>query len=822
MRLYIAEKPSMGLEIAKCLPGPLRRGDGFIETGGGIVTWGFGHILRQAEPHEYEEKYKKWRAEDLPIVPQTWKLLVENSCTKQFGIVKGLIARADEIVHAGDPDREGQLLIDEVLDYVGNTKPVKRILLNALDEKSIREANEDLRDNRDFAPLKESALARARADWLIGMNLSRAYTLAARRAGHDMTLPVGRVKTPTLALVVRREREIKAFHPVAHYVIKAEFRHANGTFTALWKPEEEQPGLDSEGRLVDKGTAEAKLAAFAAGGEGKIVAYAKTRKEEPPRLPFSLSSLQVLAGRRFGYEPQQVLDTVQQLYEKKLTSYPRSDCEYLPKNQLSAAKTILANLADGAEPQLAAWAREADDSLRSRAWNDKKITAHHAIIPTTVRADMTKLSPMERNIYFLIAQVYLAQFYPAQVYDQTKVGILYADEKFSASGRVVQAMGWKALYGGKHADQGDKEEEKEEGTASLPAMRKGDAVAYGGGRMEEKQTKPPQRFTPATLLAAMKDIHKYVKDAEAKKRLRAVSGIGTEATRAAIIDDLIRRQFLKAQGKKKQLIPQPPAELLIDALPDDMTYPDKTAVWEDELHAMAAGEGDMVDFLAEQVEFARRLCGMALGAAMKTTGTYPCPRCHQGVLVKRHGKKGDFWGCTNFPRCRMTCDDREGQPDLAGAAQRYAWPMGAGTAEGDEAAPDMGPKKAGDPSRQDTAVIGRQRAPEVGEGAIAADDAPPLSEEEMAAFMAAYRPEMSARSLLAQTASRRSYDNGPKPSVSALEDMPQNAPLSEYLCPACHVGHLRLVQGRNGNFWGCSHYPQCTATYDDREGNPAF
>ncbi|MGP1471842.1 MAG: DNA topoisomerase 3 [Schwartzia sp. (in: firmicutes)] len=785
MRLYIAEKPSMGMEIAKCLPGPMKRGDGFIETGGGVVTWGFGHILRQAEPHEYEERYKKWRAEDLPIVPKAWKLLVEPSCAKQFGVIKGLIARADEIVHAGDPDREGQLLIDEVLDYVGNTKPVKRILLNALDEKSIREANEDLRDNRDFAPLKASALARARADWLIGMNLSRAYTLAARRAGHDVTLPVGRVKTPTLALVVRREREIEAFHPVAHYAIKGEFRHENGSFTAVWKPGEAQRGLDREGRLVDKGEAEAKLAAFAAGGEGKIAAYTKMRKEEPPRLPFSLSSLQVLAGKRFGYDPQQVLDTAQQLYEKKLTSYPRSDCEYLPKNQFSAAKTILANLVGGAEPQISAWAKDADGTLRSRAWDDKKITAHHAIVPTTVRVDWDKLSLLERDIYFLIAQAYIAQFYPAYVYDQTKVGVTYSGEKFSASGRVVRALGWKALYGGKDAEVAEKEEDKEEGAATLPAMKKGDLVAYSGGRMEEKQTKPPQRFTPATLLAAMKDIHKYVKDEDAKKRLRAVSGIGTEATRAAIIDDLIRRKFLKAQGKKKQLIPQPSAALLVDLLPDDMTYPDNTAVWEDALHAMAAGEGEMADFLSAQEAFARRLCTFALGAEVEPVGEYPCPRCHHGVLTKRRGKNGDFWGCTNFPRCRMTCDDKEGKPDLARAAQAPTRPHGAAL---------------------------------TAHGAVP----PPLSDEEMAAFTAAYRPELSARSFLARSASRRAFGDAPKPSAAALEEMPQDAPPSAHLCPKCRAGSLRLVHGRNGDFWGCSRYPQCTGTYDDRQGAPVL
>ncbi len=796
MRLYIAEKPSMGLEIAKCLPGPMRRGEGFIETAGGTVTWGFGHLLRQAEPQEYDEKYKKWRAEDLPIVPQEWKLIVEASAKKQFGIVKDLIARADEIVHAGDPDREGQLLIDEMLDYVGNTKPVRRILLNALDEKSIREANDHLRDNRDFAPLKESALARARADWLIGMNLSRAYTLAARRAGHDMTLPVGRVKTPTLALVVRREREIKDFHATLYYTIKAEFVHANGRFTAVWKPGEEQAGLDAEGRLVDKAEAEAKLAAFnEMDGEGRIETYAKARKEEPPRLPFSLSSLQVFAGRRFGYEPQQVLDTAQALYEKKLTSYPRSDCEYLPKNQLASAVTILKNLADGEEKELAAWAMGTDEKLRSRAWDDKKITAHHAIIPTTVKVNPATLTPMQRDIYFLIAQAYLAQFYPAHVYDQTKVGVRYGGERFTASGRTVRDMGWKALYAGKNADK--EEPPESDDTAALPAMKKGDPVRYGGGKLAEKQTKPPSRFTPATLLAAMKDIHKYVKDAEAKKRLRAVSGIGTEATRAAIIEDLIRRRFLKAQGKKKQLVPQSVAELLVDALPDAMTYPDKTAVWEDELASMAAGEGGMERFLAQQAAFAGELCEAALGVKMAAGGEYRCPRCHQGALIRRHGKNGDFWGCTNFPRCRLTCNDKNGKPDLT-AAQRYT-----STAEETRSENEL------------------RLAPEKS-AAASPEDFPPLSEEEMAAFTATYRPELSAQSFLARTASPpRPWREKPKRPAAALEHTTADVPKRAPLCPRCRAGRLHLVHGRNGDFWGCSNYPRCTASYDDQQGHPA-
>ncbi len=802
MRLYIAEKPSMGRELAKCLKGPAQSRNGYIETAEGIVTWCFGHILRQAEPEEYDAAYKKWTEAVLPIVPETWKLIVSESSARQFDIVKGLIAKADEIVHAGDPDREGQLLVDEVLDFVGNRKPVKRILLNALDEKSIREALADLRDNRDFMPLKMSALARARADWLIGMNLSRAYTLAARRAGHKNVLPIGRVKTPTLALVVRREREIASFRPVKHYTIKADFVHKNGKFSAAWKPSEEQRGLDSEGRLTDRAAAEERLAAFEAakdaGETGVITDYKKAKKEEPQRLPFALSTLQVLAGKRFGYEPQQVLDTAQQLYERKLTTYPRSDCEYLPTNQFRASKTILGNLAATGDEQLARWAEGADPTVKSRAWNDKKITAHHAIIPTTVRVKPETLTPMQRNIYFLIAQAYLAQFYPVHIYDQTKLELVFAGERFTASGRVVRDMGWKALYAGKSAEKNEEDENEDSG--ELPAMKKKDAVNWKSGKLAEKETKPPQRFTPSTLLAAMKDIHKFVRDDTAKKTLRAVSGIGTEATRATIIDDLIRRNFLHAAGKKKVLTPTTSAEFLVDALPEDMTYPDKTAVWEDALHAMAEGEGSMDAFLREQIAFTGELCGLAAKATLAPAAEETrCPRCGRGVLTQKNGKNGAFWGCTNFPRCRMTLPDKDGKPDMSKVSGRKA---------GAEAAPQSFRPGSG-PS------------PEVPEWQ---SGAPGLSEEEMAAFLAEYRPNLAVSDYSGGRPAERKTVWGTKPRYSAapMETMEKSGKASGYLCPHCKEGSLRRVKGRNGSFWGCSNYPICTATYDDKDGKPVL
>ena len=650
----------MARELAACLH-VKGNGNGFIQTAGGVVTWLFGHVLEQVEPEAYDPKYKAWRVEDLPIVPHEWKLEVNPKSVQQFNIVKDLIARADVIIHAGDPDREGQLLVDEVLDFLGNKKPVKRILLNALDETSIRRANADLRDNAEFFNLKQSALARSRADWLIGMNLSRAYTLAARRLGHDLVLPIGRVKTPTLALVVRREREILNFKPVDYFTIRATFAHANGNFIAQFRPSKKMldlPVFDSEGRLIDKKFAEALIEKFSTAPlDGKISSYKTTERKESQPLPFSLSTLQVAAGKAFGYRPQEVLNAAQSLYEKKLTTYPRSDCEYLPTTQFRDAPRILSNLTRLDNESLQKLSAHADAAIKSRAWNDKKISAHHAIIPTQKPLAIS-LTAVELNVYNLIAKNYAVQFYPLHVYDETVVEVNYKGEKFTARGKLVKQLGWREFY------VAPKTKAEDESETLLPQMKTGDPVTHEKSELKKGVTKPPVRFTSSSLVQGMKDIHKYVKNPESKKQLKDVYGIGTEATRAAIIDDLIQRGFLKVS--KKNLQPTEKAYLLIDALPDEMTYPDATAIWEDKLHSMSEGDGTLEDFLAGQVKFTSELCTAATTAKFADAkGVFKCPKC-SSALVKRNGKNGEFWGCSAYPKCRTTFDDKDGKPDFDG------------------------------------------------------------------------------------------------------------------------------------------------------------
>ena len=655
-RLFIAEKPSMGRAIAQgleALGNKSRSADGCIHIGSDTVTWLFGHILEQYSPDEYDEKYKRWHIEDLPIVPSVWKLKVKPDAKKQYKIVSALAKEADEIIHAGDPDREGQLLVDELLAHIGvlKTKPVKRILLNALDVKSVQEALKHIRPNDEFVGLRNSALARSRADWLIGMNLSRIYTILARSAGYDSVVNVGRVKTPTMGLVVRREIEIRTFKPVTFFTPQVEFHHVNGTFRAKWKAQE-QDGVDEEGRILKKDLAEEILTSSSV-PPAKIESVEQKKGTSPQRLPYSLSALQIDAGKIFGYSPQEVLDTQQALYEKKLTSYPRSDCDYLPENQLGDAAAILKNLA-AADSSLEQFIEKADLSIKSRAWNDKKISAHHAIVPTTVETKLSDLSEKEKNLYMLIAKSYIAQFYPAQEFLSTKVELSAGGEMFTASGKVILQQGWKSLY------QNDAKEDEEE-QQSLPDMQQGDSVEFAGGKIVEGVTKPPARFAPATLLKAMKEIHKYVHDKELAASLKECSGIGTEATRAGMIDELEKRGFIKKAGKN--FVPTEIASSMCRILPESLIYPDLTARWEDALDKIGKKEMSLADFGAQQKRFLDELLASAKEAKIPPPRNLPlCPACKK-PLRRRKSKKGTwFWSCSGYPDCTKAFADERGKP----------------------------------------------------------------------------------------------------------------------------------------------------------------
>ena len=344
--------------------------------------------------------------------------------------------------------------------------------------------------------------------------------------------------------------------------------------------------------------------------------------------------------------------------KKKLTTYPRSDCEYLPTTQFNDAGKILNHLRRTTEENLLNLVEHADAKIKSYAWNDKKISAHHAIIPT-LKPLTEGVTEIEQNIYNLVAKNYAVQFYSLHVYDETTAQVTYKEEKFSVRGKITKQTGWREFYVATRSKSDD------ELNAALPVMKIGDEVIYQNSELKKSTTKPPPYFTASGLVQGMKEIHKYVKNPESKKQLKDVYGIGTEATRAAIIDDLIKRKFLTV--KKKILHPTDKAYLLVDALPDDLTYPDSTAIWEDKLHSMSDGEGTLEEFLAGQIKFTTELCEKAEHAEIEMAeDVTKCPRCKTGVMVKREGKNGIFWGCSNYPRCKMTAEDKDNKPDFDG------------------------------------------------------------------------------------------------------------------------------------------------------------
>jgi len=593
MRLFIAEKPSLGRAIADVLPKPHRKQDGCIYSAAGdCVTWCIGHLLEQAEPEKYNPAYKKWSAEDLPIIPQKWQLIPKPKTRPQLTIIKKLLKQASVIVHAGDPDREGQLLVDQVIAYAGikpeQVKSVQRILISDLNPGAVRLALTQLRSNRDFIPLSTSALARSRADWLYGINMTRAYTLQGRKVGYAGVLSVGRVQTPLLGLVVRRDQEIGDFVSKPYYQVLAVLKKQDGstdTFTAKWQPSEAcRPYQDEQGRVLSKPLAE-NVCARIQGRPGFVKALDRQLKNNYAPLPFNLSSLQIEANKRFGMTAQQVLDHCQQLYERhQLITYPRSDSRYLPKQQAAMAEGVCQALASNLST-LSNDVTKADFSRRSKAWNDAKVDAHHAIIPTQKNANISALSQPLQQLYELIGRFYLAQFFPPYQYHESIAKIEISGGLFIARAKQLVDNGYKQVLPDRRQNE----------DSFLPPINVDEMLSCIDSQLISKHTEPPKPFTDATLLAAMTGIARYVSNQQIRKILKDSDGLGTEATRAGIIELLFRRKFLQRQGKT--ITATSAGKGLIQSLPDSAATADMTAMWEASLNAICERKSNYAGFM---------------------------------------------------------------------------------------------------------------------------------------------------------------------------------------------------------------------------------
>jgi len=614
MRLFIAEKPSMARAIAEALGIKEQTKTHIVLSNGDVITWAFGHLYELAEPEAYSPVYQKWTLDSLPIMPETFKKIPKSNVKQQITAIQSLLKQTDVVINAGDPDREGQLLVDEILEQLGYKGKVLRLWVQALDKESVLKALKNLDDNSKYKGLKLSAEYRAYADWLVGMNLTRLFTL---KNSARALIRVGRVKTPTLALIYKRYKEHMEFKPKDYYVIVNENK---GISFFLQNKGLDDKFLDEENRIIDKPYAE-KLQADTTKKKSYIKDIIIDKKQIPPPMPFALSSLQKYMSSKYGWSAQKTLDTLQSLYEKKLTTYPRTDCEYLPEEQFQSAKVILERLKDvGIDIQ------GTDTKRRHRAWDNSKLSAHHGIIPTKDTSNAGTMNDNEKLLYQEIANRYVNLFREPYVYNQIMIIAVINSYEFKAFLKQVVNLGWKTNY----QEQEDEDKQEEEQTVKVIPFRKGESFVSGESKIIVKQTTPPPLFTEGTIIDAMKNIHKYVGNtgnnsntgnkgnkgntgnnsntvAVYKEILKEVHGIGTEATRAQIIEDLKKSKLILSKGKA--LVPNIGlVEPMMEVLPDELKDPLLTAEWESLLAQVEKGDYEKAkEFFRKQVEFVKSI-----------------------------------------------------------------------------------------------------------------------------------------------------------------------------------------------------------------------
>lgn len=670
MRLFLCEKPSQGKDIGRIL-GATQRGEGCLNGSGVTITWCIGHLVEAAAPEVYDAALKRWSLEQLPIIPQQWRVEVKPKTATQFKVVKALLAKATHLVIATDADREGELIAREIIDLCGYRGPIERLWLSALNDASIRTALGKLRPSSDTLPMYYSALARSRADWLVGMNLSRLFTVLGRQAGYDGVLSVGRVQTPTLKLVVDRDREIAAFKSVPFWGIDVSLSAEGQAFAALWVAPD--GCTDDAGRCLQQPVAQQAAQQIRAAGSVQVVSIETERVREGPPLLFDLGTLQEVCSRQLGLDVQETLEIAQALYETyKATTYPRSDSGYLPESMFAEVPAVLDSLLK-TDPSLRPIMGQLDRSQRSRAWNDGKVTAHHGIIPTLEPANLSALSEKELAVYRLIRAHYLAQFLPHHEFDRTVAEFSCGQQMLAATGKQVVIKGWRLVLVEPQAD--------EDGDAAarsqvLPPLREGLACQVAEVEIKALKTMPPKPYTQGELVKSMKGVARFVTDPRLKQKLKDTTGIGTEATRANIISVLIARGYIVKKGRSIRA--SDAAFTLIDAVPAAIADPGTTTVWEQALDMIEAGQLTLDVFLSKQAAWISQLIAQygCVSLSIKLSHGPACPQCGAATR-QRTGKSGPFWSCSRYPDCKGTLPVESGTPKRGASRSRSSGRKGA-------------------------------------------------------------------------------------------------------------------------------------------------
>jgi DNA topoisomerase III len=647
--LVIAEKPSVGRDIASALPGTFEKHETYLESPDYVITWAVGHLVQLQEPEEYDERFKKWRMADLPIVPPDGFLLKERDAKskKQLKEIEKLLKRddVDRIVNACDAGREGELIFAYIYEKLSVQKPVDRLWINSMTKTAIREGFERLRPGDQLAPLEAAARSRSEADWLVGMNATRAATIRGR-AWVGGVVSLGRVQTPTLAMIVKREREIQAFVPEPYWLVHASF-----------DPEGSKPGYDGlwfegdETRLKDGARAD-EIVEKVSGKTGRVESVERKEQSERAPLLYDLTALQRDANRRLGFSARRTLQAAQSLYEgKKAITYPRTSSRFLSGDLVPQLKIVASSLQPIPEyAQAAAFVVRLDQLPLGRVVNDAKVDDHHAIIPTEIEHDLTRFTPDERRVFDLIARRFLAVFHPPARHERTTIVTEVESERFRTRGKVTLEAGWRAVYGLDLESAARQQEEDAEAEGELPPVRQGQPVVCVSAESEAKETKPPPRYNEATLLSAMETAGKLIDDEELREAMKE-SGLGTPATRAETIETLIRREYVERVGK--DLLATPKGLQVITMLEaHKLTSPELTGDWEKKLAEIEHGRGDRARFMSEIEDFTRetvekiaQLDKEQLRPERAELGL--CPRCgaQTGEIIRENSRA---YGCTSW------------------------------------------------------------------------------------------------------------------------------------------------------------------------------
>lgn len=651
--LVIAEKPSVGRDIASAMPGKFAKSEGFLESDDMVITWAVGHLVTLAEPEDYDERLKSWRMDDLPIVPESFKLKPRDAKSqKQLKVIHKQLKRddVDRVVNACDSGREGELIFAYVYETSKVEKPVERLWISSMTKQAIQEGFAKLRPAETMQPLERAARSRAEADWLVGMNATRAATIRGR-AWVGGVVSIGRVQTPTLAMIVRRERDIQVFEPEPYWLIHGTFEApSKAGYTGLWFSEALGDTDRDQSRLLDGARAE-EIVARVSGRDGKVVEVVPKEQSERAPLLYDLTSLQRDANSRFGFSARGTLRAAQSLYEdKKAITYPRTSSRYLSGDLVPLLKPTAETLLPiKTYAPFARYVLDLEQLPLARVVNDERVDDHHALIPTDVEHDIERFSEDELRIFDLVAKRFLAVFHPPAKFLRTTIVTEVEEERFRTRGKITLEAGWRGVYGVEPDEPRPQDEDDVEG-GELPKLEAGMTVRCAEAVLEAKQTRPPARYNEATLLSAMETAGKLVEEDELREAMKE-RGLGTPATRAEVIETLIRREYIERAGK--DLTPTPKGMQVITMLDEHLlTRPDLTGDWEKQLLDIEHGSGDRSAFMSGIAGFAKATVEQiaALDAEKlrpQRAELGPCPRCgEQSGEIIRENRFG--YGCTSW------------------------------------------------------------------------------------------------------------------------------------------------------------------------------